>query len=85
MVDGRFYVGITDNLSRRQSQHGKYPSTRTTHIFGAGPILYHEEFPDLKLVLKRERQIKKWSNSKKAALIDRKLSELKRLAKRRGV
>ena len=84
MNDGRFYVGITNNLQRRESQHGRGDSaTRTTRVFGAEPILYKEEFPDLKMALKRERQIKKWSHAKKEALIRGDKAELKRLAKRR--
>lgn len=83
MSDGRLYVGVTDNLYRRQSQHGKDPATRTTNVFGAGPILYHEEFLDRVIALKRERQVKKWSHGKKLALVQRDKTELKRLAKRR--
>jgi len=84
MNDGRLYVGVTDNLSRRQSHHGSDPSTRTTYIFGAGPILYHEEWPDLKSALKRERQIKKWSRAKKMALVRSDAAELQRLARRKN-
>jgi len=84
MSDGRLYVGVTDNLQRRESQHGRGDSaTRTTRVFGAGPILHKEEFPDLKSALKRERQIKKWSHAKKMALVKGDKVELKRLAKRK--
>jgi predicted GIY-YIG superfamily endonuclease len=84
MSDGRLYVGITDDLKRRESQHKQGDlSTRTTRIFGAGPMLYHEVFPDRSSALKRERQIKKWSRSKKTALIEGDGAGLKRLAKRR--
>jgi putative endonuclease len=84
MSDGRLYVGVTDNLHRRESQHVRGDSaTRTTSIFGASPILYHEQFPDLKSALERERQIKKWSRAKKQALINGDKKELKRLAKRK--
>ena len=85
MDDDRLYVGITDNLQRRQVQHKQRDlATRTTRIFGAGPILYHEVFPDLKSALKRERQIKKWSHVKKMALVQGDRTKLKQLAKRKS-
>ena len=84
MRDGRLYVGVTDSLDRRHSQHLRGDKgTRTTKIFGGGPILYHETFPDLKLALARERQIKKWSAKKKLALMNGDLKRLKGLAKPR--
>lgn len=83
MNDGCLYTGVTNNLARRQSQHGHASSTRTTRFFGEAPMLYHEEFGDLKSALKREHQIKKWSHAKKIALVHEDLLQLKRLAKRK--
>ena len=85
MADGRLCVGVTNNLQRRGSQHDQGDiATRTTRVFGSGPILYQEKLPDLKSALKRERQIKRWSGVKKLALINGDLAELKRLAKCRN-
>jgi len=82
MVDSRLYVGMTNDLNRRESEHGAKPSTRTTHIFGAGQLLYSETFPNRERARKRERQIKKWSQAKKEALIRGDFSLLKNLSKR---
>ena len=59
MSDDRLYVGITDNLQRRQAQynHGDF-ATRTTRIFGAGTMLYYEKLPDLKSALKRNDKLR---------------------------
>jgi putative endonuclease len=83
MIDGRFYTGMTNNLARREGQHGVNPSTRTTYIFGAGQKIYYEEHPDRASAHARERQIKKWSKAKKLALADGDVELLKTLSKRR--
>jgi predicted GIY-YIG superfamily endonuclease len=60
MLDDRLYVGVAEDLRRRLSLHRQgNVGTRTTGIFGADSMPYHEEFPDLKSALKRGRQIKK--------------------------
>jgi putative endonuclease len=83
MIDGRLYTGITNKLSRRESEHGVEPSTRTTHIFGAGGILYPEPHSDRISAHQRELQIKKWSHAKKTALIQGNYELLNKLAKRK--
>jgi putative endonuclease len=81
MNDGRLYTGVTNDLCRRELEHGIKPSTRTTKIFGSDQLLYTEEHPNQSSALKRERQIKKWSQAKKLALANRDLSKLKALSK----
>jgi len=60
---GRFYIGSTDNLERRLSEHqrGQTPSTR-----GRGPwkLVHTEEFETLLEARRRELEIKRWKSSR---------------------
>ena len=62
-ASGRFYVGSTDDLQRRLSEHrrGHTPSTR-----GRGPwkLAHREEFATLIEARRREFEIKRWKSSK---------------------
>ncbi len=42
MKDGRYYVGMTNDLERRATEHGVKSGTRTTKIFGCEAIVYSE-------------------------------------------
>jgi putative endonuclease len=59
----RFYVGSTDDLARRVSEHqrGHTPST-----CGRGPwkLAYKEEFETLLDARRRELEIKRWKSSR---------------------
>ena len=60
---GRFYLGSTDDLDRRLSEHlrGHTPSTR-----GRGPwnLVYKETFETLLQARPRELEIKRWKSSR---------------------
>jgi putative endonuclease len=60
---GRFYVGSTDDLDHRVSEHlrGHTPSTR-----GRGPwkLVHKEEFETLLGARRRESEIKRWKSSR---------------------
>jgi putative endonuclease len=60
---GKFYVGSTDDLERRLSEHARNhsPSTR-----GRGPwtLVYKEEFASLIEARHRELAIKRWKSSR---------------------
>ena len=67
---GRFYVGSTDDLDRRLSEHLREhtPSTR-----GRGPwkLVYTEQFETLIQARRRELEVKRWKSAKMVkALID---------------
>ena len=84
LADGRLYVGMTNDLQRRISEHtsGK-EGTRTTRVFGFKGILYSEFFEEKDAAETRERQLKHWSRTKKLALASGDMEELKSLSKRR--
>jgi putative endonuclease len=60
---GKFYVGSTDDLHLRLSEHhrGQTPSTR-----GRGPwkLVYQERFASLLEARRRELEIKRWKSAK---------------------
>jgi putative endonuclease len=66
------YVGVTNNLQRRITEH-EMDSKNTKQSF-AGKyncyfLVYYEEFNDPKKAIEREKEIKKWRREKKNALI----------------
>ena len=58
----RFYVGSTNELTRRESEHARGHSLATR---GRGPwrIVYTEEFPNLADARRRELEIKRWKSA----------------------
>ena len=58
----RFFIGLTDDLDRRLSEHqrGQTPSTR-----GRGPwkLVYTEKFPRLLEARRWELEIKRWKSA----------------------
>jgi len=62
-TSGKFYVGSTEDLDRRLSEHnrGQTPSTR-----GRGPwkLVYQEQFASLLEAHRRELEIKRWKSAK---------------------
>ncbi len=72
-----YYVGITDNLERRLSEH-KNKKSFYTKQFSDIKLVYTEEIKNKNLAEKREKQIKGWSFAKKDALVK---GEIKKLIK----
>lgn len=83
MKDGRLYVGHSNNPPRRHAEHERGHGCRTTRIFGAGEIIYAEEYPDRPSAAARERQIKGWTRAKKLALAQGLAETLPSLSRRR--
>ncbi len=60
---GRFYVGSTNDLSRRLKQHlsGK---TRTTRVLKTFKLVYKEEYNTLLEARNREKKLKSYKSRK---------------------
>jgi putative endonuclease len=60
---GRYYVGSTNNLDRRLSEHARAhtPSTRNR---GPWKLVHREEFATLVQAQRREIEIKRWKSSR---------------------
>jgi predicted GIY-YIG superfamily endonuclease len=69
-ADDHYYVGSTDNLELRVSQHqaGAFPNCYT---FKRRPVLlvWSEAFPDRLQAKEAESRLKGWSRAKKEALM----------------
>jgi putative endonuclease len=67
-TSGRYYVGSTNELDRRLSEHGRGHALATR---GRGPwkLVYQEEFPTLQQARRRENQIKGWKSGKLIAAL----------------
>jgi putative endonuclease len=81
--DNTFYVGHTTQLDTRLNQH--ITGTGAQHTARRLPIdvVYIEECESIDIALNRERQLKRWSAQKKAALIRGDFGTVRKLAKRR--
>ena len=64
-----FYIGITDNIKNRYSQH-KNKQNISTKKFSDLKLVYAEKYTSKYDAAKREHQLKGWSHAKKQMLID---------------
>ena len=64
------YVGVTDDLERRVSEHRTADPKSFTSRYNCHKLVYFEEFSSIMEAIAREKQIKSWSRKKKDALID---------------
>lgn len=81
-ADGSYYVGVTNDLQRRLSEHksGSNPKSYTAERLPV-KLVYSEHFQYIDKAIKREKQLKGWTIKKKKALIENNISLLKELSK----
>jgi putative endonuclease len=63
------YVGITNNLMRRVSEHKSGSGSEFTTKYKLDRLVYFERFQDVHNAIKREKRIKGWLRIKKIALL----------------
>ena len=70
--EGRFYIGQTENLEKRISDHNRTDCTRGKYTRKNGPweLVWYEQHPSRSSAMIREKEIKGW---KSATLIRQKL------------
>ena len=83
-ADKKYYTGITSNLEKRVNEHktGKHKDSFTYHRRPV-ELVFFAEFTDINLAIVKEKQIKKWSRTKKEALINNEFEKLPNLAKKK--
>ena len=81
--DNTFYVGHTDDVASRLHWHRLGPAANHTALRLPIDLAHTEELPTIREAVRRERQLKRWSADKKAALIAGNRTLLKQLSKRR--
>ena len=64
------YTGMTNNLERRVYHHRTKLHEGFTARYNVNRLLYFEVFNDVLVAIKREKQIKGWTRTKKIALIE---------------
>src|SRR5689334_15479731 len=67
--DGSLYIGHTDNLDERKRAHDAGEASRYTAQRLPVRVVLVEEYDSIQSAVARERQIKRWSQAKKEALI----------------
>jgi putative endonuclease len=67
---GVLYVGVTNNLENRASQHQRGMNPGFTERYKVHKLVYYEVFGDIRMAIAREKQIKGWLRKRKIALIE---------------
>jgi len=76
-ADGSFYVGKTNDLYTRLKEHQSGVGADYTAVRRPVEMVYAEEHFTVRSAKDRETQLKRWSRSKKEALIAQDLKRLK--------
>ena len=68
--DTVLYIGMTNNLIRRVYEHKNHNRKGFTSHYNVTKLVYYEAAPTAYSAILREKQLKKWSRTKKDCLID---------------
>lgn len=69
-ISGTLYVGVSNNVYGRSSQHRLGIGSAFTKQYKVGRLLYYEEHRYILNAIAREKEIKGWRREKKVALIE---------------
>ena len=69
--NGTLYIGVTNNLERRVSEHQQNPVEGFTKKYHVHHLVYYETTSDIQAALQREKQLKKWNRKWKLDLIEK--------------
>ena len=77
--ENQLYIGQTNNLERREQEHVSKNSKSAKYIKDGNDfkLVYSEEYQTRLESMRREKQLKGWTRSKKEALISGDLKLLK--------
>ena len=67
--DRVLYIGVTNDLARRISEHRAGETPGFTADYRCRKLLYYEHTTDARTAIEREKQLKRWSREKKVKLI----------------
>ena len=67
---GTLYTGVTNDLARRVYEHRSKLLNGFTGRYNVTKLVYYETTMEVESAIAREKQIKGWLRSKKAALIE---------------
>lgn len=82
-ADGSYYIGITKDVERRFAQHQSgWDPKAYTHERRPVQLVYCTDFQRIEQAIAWEKQIKRWSRTKKAALAGGDWDRVKHFASR---
>jgi putative endonuclease len=67
---GTLYLGITNNLQRRLTEHQPGKGSEFARKYKVGKLVHVEFFDDPESAIIREKRLKKWNRDWKLALIE---------------
>jgi predicted GIY-YIG superfamily endonuclease len=82
-VDGSLYVGHASDVHERVKMHNEGRGALWTACRRPVQLLYQEQHRSELDAIKRERQLKRWTQAKKLALANGNVAKLRSLSKRR--
>jgi len=59
--NGTLYIGVTNNLLRRVAEHKRKEVKGFTEKYNVNKLVWYEQTNDIRIAIKREKQIKKWN------------------------
>ena len=65
------YIGVTNDLKRRVDEHKSKLIDGFTKKYNVDKLVYYEKTTDVMAAIKREKQLKGWTRSKKDALVSK--------------
>jgi putative endonuclease len=81
-ADGTYYTGSTRDLEKRFWEHENGLGANYTRKKYPVKLVYFEEYQRIDEAFYREKQVQKWSNAKKRALVEGRGEDLRKLAKK---
>ena len=64
------YIGVTNNLPARLKEHQAHANPDSfTSRYNCTDLVYYEDYDNMELAIKREKQLKGWRREKKDNLI----------------
>ena len=69
-VDSVLYIGMTNDLTRRVSEHQSGEIPGFTADYRCHKLVYCERYSNVDEAIEREKQLKRWSRKKKISLIE---------------
>ena len=69
--NGTLYIGVTNDLVRRMSEHKAKLVSGFTRRYGVDKLVYFEEYASILEARARERTLKRWQRAWKLELIEK--------------
>lgn len=66
-----FYIGVTNNLQRRQYEHKNKLVSGFTKKYNVDKLVYYKYFTDIKSAIAEEKRLKGWTRKRKIELVNK--------------